>query len=174
MALAYRSLRELDADGAITSRWAESDAGQRRRCYRLTAKGQLQLDEHPASIAAAVQRHDAFLRAYAHTVGEHETATSRRGSDRPSDERRAPVDDDEDASGQRGDRDEAESPHDAGSASLGRELVAAWVLLLLMHGESYGYDLRRALNDQDLHPDPGAMYRLLRTLERDGWLSGDG
>ena len=170
--LAYRRLRELDADGAITSRWAQSDAGPRRRCYRLTAIGQLQLAEHATSIEETRQRHDAFMRAYAHAIGDKETGPGpRRGSDGRIAQRMTPVDDDdEDAKGRRDDRDQAESPHDAGSASLGRELVAAWVLLLLIPGESYGYDLRRALTDRDLHPDPGAMYRLLRTLERDGWL----
>ena len=171
-ALAYRRLRELDADGAITSRWAQSHAGPRRRCYRLTAEGQTQLSEHAASVAAARHRHDAFLRAYAHAIGDEQTGASpRRGSLALSVQRPAPVDDDDaDAKRQRDDPDEAESPQDARSASANRELVAAWLLLLLMHGESYGYDLRRALNDQGLHPDPGAMYRLLRTLERDAWL----
>ena len=172
MALAYRRLRELDADGAITSRWAHSDAGPRRRCYRLTARGRRQLAEHAATIAATRQRYDAFLRAYAHAMGDEEPGASPRGgSDRTSVQRSAPVDDDaEDAQGGRDDRRDVASEHDPGSASAGRELVAAWLLLLLMRGESYGYDLHRALHGQHLDADPGALYRLLRTLERDGWL----
>ena len=171
-ALAYRRLRELDADGAITSRWVQSHAGPRRRCYRLTGEGRRQLAEHAATIAATRQRYDAFLRAYAHAMGDEEPGASpRRGSDRTSAQRPAPVDDDaEDAQDGRDDRREEASQHDPGSASAGRELVAAWLLLLLMRGESYGYDLQRALHDQHLHADPGALYRLLRTLERDGWL----
>ena len=172
MALAYRRMRELDADGAITSRWVQSDAGPRRRCYRLTDKGRRQLAEHAANIAATRQRYDAFLDAYAHAMGDEERdASPRRGSDATSDGRPAPVyHDDEDAERGRDDRGEAGSEHPAGSASASRELVAAWLLLLLMRGESYGYDLRRALNDQHVHADAGALYRLLRTLECDGWL----
>ena len=170
MALAYRRLRELDADGAITSRWVQSDAGPRRRCYRLTGKGRRQLAKHAARIAATRQRYDAFLDAYAHPMGDEEPgARPSRDSDVSGDQRSAPVDD-EDAEGGRDDRGEAGCEDDAGSASAGRELVAAWLLLLLMRGESYGYDLRRALNDQHVHADAGAMYRLLRTLEADGWL----
>ena len=171
MALAYRRLRELDADGAITSRWAQSHVGPRRRCYRLTDKGRRQLAEHAASIAATLQRHDAFLDAYAHALGDEEPGVRpRRGG--AGDQRSAPGDDDdEDAEGGRHDGGEVESEHDAASAPAGRELIAAWLLLLLlMRGESYGYDLRRALDDQHVHADAGALYRLLRALERDGWL----
>ena len=170
MALAYRRLRELDANGAITSRWARSVAGPRRRCYRLTGEGRRQLAEHAAAIAATLQRHDAFLHANARARGDAQPgARPRRGRDRTSDQRSAPVqNDDEGAVGD--DRGEAEPEHYAGSAHAGRELVAAWLLLLLMRGESYGYDLRRGLDDQHVHADAGALYRLLRTLERDGWL----
>ena len=72
---------------------------------------------------------------------EEPRASPRGGSDRTSAQRSAPVDDDdEDGQGGRGDRREEASEHDPGSPSAGRELVAAWLLLLLMRGESYGYD----------------------------------
>jgi PadR family transcriptional regulator PadR len=57
-----------------------------------------------------------------------------------------------------------------GAAKMGRELVAAWLLLLLDHQASYGYDLRQALKTQHVDPDPGTLYRVLRQLDDAGWL----
>ena len=51
-----------------------------------------------------------------------------------------------------------------------RELLTAWLLVLLESGASYGYDLRRELDARDLNIDPSALYRALRRLERDGWV----
>ena len=42
--MAYRTLRELEAEGLMTSRWAADD-GAPRRAYRLTEAGRLALDE---------------------------------------------------------------------------------------------------------------------------------
>jgi DNA-binding PadR family transcriptional regulator len=49
-----------------------------------------------------------------------------------------------------------------------RELLTAWLLVLLESGASYGYDLRRELDARELSIDPSALYRALRKLERDG------
>lgn len=35
----YRLLRKLEADGFVSSAWAQGDAGPQRRCYELTADG---------------------------------------------------------------------------------------------------------------------------------------
>jgi len=35
----YRSLRRLEEEGAVVSRWGEDDAGPRRREYEVTAQG---------------------------------------------------------------------------------------------------------------------------------------
>jgi PadR family transcriptional regulator PadR len=51
-----------------------------------------------------------------------------------------------------------------------RELLTAWLLVLLESGASYGYDLRRELDARELSIDPSALYRTLRKLERDGWV----
>lgn len=50
------------------------------------------------------------------------------------------------------------------------EVRAAWALLLLDEGAAYGYELRRRLAWHRLKVDLAGVYRLLRQLERDGWL----
>jgi PadR family transcriptional regulator, regulatory protein PadR len=49
-----------------------------------------------------------------------------------------------------------------------RELLIAWLLLLLGNGPSYGYQLRRALRARGLTIDAATMYRVLRKLDEDG------
>ncbi|MEX1294797.1 MAG: helix-turn-helix transcriptional regulator, partial [Candidatus Limnocylindrales bacterium] len=43
--LVYRTLRDLERDGLVSSTWAEESAGPRRRAYELTAAGQEALDD---------------------------------------------------------------------------------------------------------------------------------
>lgn len=49
-----------------------------------------------------------------------------------------------------------------------KELTTAWLLLLVRDGATYGYELRRALDEHLLEVDPATVYRVLRRLERDG------
>lgn len=49
-----------------------------------------------------------------------------------------------------------------------KELLAAWLLLLLGDGTSYGYELRREMRRRRLQIDSGNLYRWLRRLEREG------
>jgi DNA-binding PadR family transcriptional regulator len=49
-----------------------------------------------------------------------------------------------------------------------KDLLTAWLLLLLDDGVAYGYSLRRELETHGLSIDAGAMYRILRRLESDG------
>jgi PadR family transcriptional regulator PadR len=51
-----------------------------------------------------------------------------------------------------------------------REMLTGWLLLLLDHGASYGYDLHRALQDHHVEVDPPMLYRTLRKLESEGWV----
>ncbi len=53
----YPALHRLEAEGALTSRWRESDVGPRRRYYRITDKGH-------AFLAREEREWDAF----AHSV----------------------------------------------------------------------------------------------------------
>ena len=43
--LVYRSLRDLERDGLVSSTWAEESAGPRRRAYLLTDDGTRALDD---------------------------------------------------------------------------------------------------------------------------------
>ncbi len=65
-------------------------------------------------------------------------------------------------------------PHVSSSASEAlrpdKELLTAWLLLLLEGGATYGYDLRRELRAHQLEVDAGTVYRRLRRLEKDGWV----
>ena len=58
----------------------------------------------------------------------------------------------------------------APAATVGRELLSAWLLLLLDDRASYGYDLRHALESHHVRSDPAALYRVLRQLDDEGLL----
>ena len=70
----YRMLRKLEEDKWVESRWLSSDAGPRRRFYRLTTRGRRNLDEIAALIAAIRDSYDRYLRDYehAHRAPSHE------------------------------------------------------------------------------------------------------
>jgi DNA-binding PadR family transcriptional regulator len=63
-AVMYRSLREMEQMGWISSRWARSTAGPRRRVYDLTDAGRAELDRIAGEIQLARDAHEAFLQAY--------------------------------------------------------------------------------------------------------------
>lgn len=56
----------------------------------------------------------------------------------------------------------------AASRQPSRELLTAWLLLLLDGGATHGYELRRRLESHGVSTEAGAMYRLLRKLESEG------
>lgn len=64
----------------------------------------------------------------------------------------------------------AEQPSTPRTMRPHKEILTAWVLLMLDGGASYGYELRRELAARQLSTDPAALYRALRKLERDGWV----
>jgi PadR family transcriptional regulator PadR len=64
----YRSLRELERDGLITSRWMDPGAGPRARVYTITPDGERNLDVLAAAIETARDTHAGFLAAYAQAV----------------------------------------------------------------------------------------------------------
>lgn len=51
-----------------------------------------------------------------------------------------------------------------------RDLLVAWLLLLLGRRPAHGYVLRRELVGHGLDPDPAAIYRWLHKLEADGYV----
>ena len=51
---------------------------------------------------------------------------------------------------------------------LPRHFLRPCILLLLKEGQAHGYDLIVRLTDFGLRVDPGGLYRMLRSLEREG------
>ena len=47
----YRTLRQLETNGNVTSEWEIEDSGPARRVYRLTAKGEKHLEEWATVLA---------------------------------------------------------------------------------------------------------------------------
>jgi PadR family transcriptional regulator PadR len=58
--MAYRTLRELEADGLMVSQWV-ADNGAPRRAYRLTTAGRQALDEWTAVMRERGRLVEAFL-----------------------------------------------------------------------------------------------------------------
>jgi PadR family transcriptional regulator PadR len=61
----YRSLRELERNALITSRWMEPAAGPRARVYTITPDGHAYLGVLAAAIEVARDAQVGFLAAYA-------------------------------------------------------------------------------------------------------------
>lgn len=154
-AAVYRRLRQLERAGLLTSSWTKSDAGPQRRLYHTTEEAQAALVEAAAAIADIRDVHGAFQRAY--EDGREARRSPGRGTDSwaANGEQAVPA-----GAGLR----------PAAPVRLERELLAAWLLLLLDGGASYGYGLRRRLERHGIEVEPAGMYRALRQLERDGWL----
>ena len=145
----YRRLRHLEREGLLVSSWTKSDAGPQRRLYQTTAKTQPALEEAAAAIADVRDVHGAFQRAYGVSRQRRGTPTRRDAA---------------------GDREQAPVVRPSAPVRLERELLSAWLLLMLDGAASYGYGLRRRLERHGIDVEPAAMYRALRQLERDGWL----
>jgi DNA-binding PadR family transcriptional regulator len=63
-AVLYRSLRDMERAGLISSRWMHSAAGPKRHVYDITAAGHSELARIAAAITAARDAQSAFLVAY--------------------------------------------------------------------------------------------------------------
>ena len=61
----YRTLRQLEAAGMVTSTWDTSSGGPARRCYTLTEDGIRHLGEWAALIEKRRAEMDRFLEAHA-------------------------------------------------------------------------------------------------------------
>jgi PadR family transcriptional regulator PadR len=72
--MAYRTLREFEAEGLVTSQWV-ADNGAPKRAYRLTPAGRAALDEWTAVMRERGRLVDAFL-------GEAERLTHGQGGTR--------------------------------------------------------------------------------------------
>lgn len=68
LSVVYRTLRKLEANRLVSSRWARSRHGPRRRSYRITAQGRRELDDAAEVIASIRDVHDTFLHGHAQAV----------------------------------------------------------------------------------------------------------
>lgn len=60
-AVMYRSLRDMERSGMISSRWMSSQSGPRRRVYAITTRGRRELRQIAAAITATRDAQNAFL-----------------------------------------------------------------------------------------------------------------
>lgn len=63
-AVIYRKLSEMEKKGCITSEWAESDAGPKKKIYSITEQGLEQLAEFKEDIEGSIKRLNNFLKLY--------------------------------------------------------------------------------------------------------------
>ncbi|MEY2513053.1 MAG: PadR family transcriptional regulator, regulatory protein PadR [bacterium] len=70
-AVMYRGLRDMEQSGLISSRWADSVAGPRRRVYSITESGRGELERIVAELRATRRAHEAFLAAYERSGERH-------------------------------------------------------------------------------------------------------
>jgi len=75
----YRTLRVMESEGLVSSRWAPADSGPARRVYFLTAGGETVLADEVRVLVRTRATVDRFLRAYSDVrvgPGRWESATS--------------------------------------------------------------------------------------------------
>src|SRR5262245_8295113 len=60
----YKTLRRLENDGLVASRWEASSTGPRKRVYGLTEPGLDALDTRASELAEGERRIDTFLARY--------------------------------------------------------------------------------------------------------------
>jgi len=53
-----------------------------------------------------------------------------------------------------------------------KNFMLAWLLVMLNHSDLHGYEIMKTLRERfDVNTDPSSLYRALRRLERDGYIS---
>lgn len=75
----YRTLRELEAEGLIESRWMDPAAGPRSRVCNITPAGRDKLKDLATEIEVERDRRLAFLNAYAQ-ASSHRVEASTSGA----------------------------------------------------------------------------------------------
>jgi PadR family transcriptional regulator PadR len=63
----YRTLRHMEKNGSVKSKWETSGAGPARRMYSITDAGEAYLDLWASSLEHYQQTMDAFFRLYRET-----------------------------------------------------------------------------------------------------------
>ena len=64
MATLYRTLRQLEDDGMVSSEWEEGSQGPKKRVYRLTEDGLILLENWASVIRENKDRLGRFLKTY--------------------------------------------------------------------------------------------------------------
>lgn len=59
----YRTLRQLEANGMVTSEWETDQSGPARRVYRLTSEGEKHLEEWAAVLEHVSRSMARFVRS---------------------------------------------------------------------------------------------------------------
>ncbi len=68
-AVLYRTLRSMECDNLISSRWVHSEAGPARRMYDLTEEGHRELRRIADTVGSTRDAHSAFLAVYEQSAG---------------------------------------------------------------------------------------------------------
>ncbi|BES64940.1 hypothetical protein SANA_13790 [Gottschalkiaceae bacterium SANA] len=71
-AVIYRKLSEMEKTGCITSQWVESEAGPKKKVYKITEHGMEQLQEFKVDIERSMATLNCFLKSYENEVMKEE------------------------------------------------------------------------------------------------------
>lgn len=63
-ATVYRTLRRMEHEGLVTSRWEHGEFGPARRQYQLTEEGHNSLDQWAGALQARLRQIESFLTYY--------------------------------------------------------------------------------------------------------------
>jgi len=69
--LLYRTLRQFEHEGDVTSTWSTEGVGPARRVYEITERGRVHLAGCKLHVCAARERLDRCLEAFAHREAGH-------------------------------------------------------------------------------------------------------
>ncbi|WP_455382293.1 PadR family transcriptional regulator [Salinispira pacifica] len=63
-AIVYRSLKKMEEDGLVATRWVPEESGQPRKWYSLNEKGRAALDDYAEDIRRRLRNLQFFLERY--------------------------------------------------------------------------------------------------------------
>ncbi len=63
-AVIYRTLKDFEANGLITSNWADSAAGPKKKIYTITDKGMKKLEEYREDIDKSLNNLQMFIKLH--------------------------------------------------------------------------------------------------------------
>ena len=63
-AVIYRTLKDFETKGFITSDWIDSDAGPKKKLYTITESGKIKLEEFRSDIEKSLNNLQQFIRLH--------------------------------------------------------------------------------------------------------------